>query len=165
MRTLTIRVPQELQKADAAFENGGTVAEGALCGLPSAEALACEGHGPGSRYPLARSLAVADIVGEAPVQDHDGDVSRLMEIPVEMDMLLVKQIAAPGEFGRSPDQDGDQKIYEEAHGALPEGGEQSSVQGVGSRGFMSVEAASSSGLVGLHSEHDITPSAGARVHV
>ena len=138
---LAIAVPEELEEAEAELEDGGAVAEGSLDGLPAAEAGAGERNGAGAGDPFAGSAAVAEIVGEAPIENGDDNVAGFVEIPVEVDFVLVANEVAEAAFERSPDEDGKEEIDDVAEDALGEGGEEDAVELVGAGGFVRVETA------------------------
>src|SRR5581483_8397573 len=87
-------IPEKLEEADAAFEDGGAIAEGAFDGLPEAEAFAFERNGAGAGDPFPGGASIAEVVGEAPIEEHDDDVAFFVEVPAELDISLVKDVPA-----------------------------------------------------------------------
>jgi len=115
-----IAIPEELSKAQTTFEDGGAVPEGTLDGLPLTHALAGEGQNARAGDPFAEGLAVAEIVAQAPIEEHDDDISFFVEIPFQIDVRFVEEIAPPGKFEGNPDQHGEHYVEEITNEALPE---------------------------------------------
>lgn len=136
-----IGIPEELQAPETQFEDGGAVAEATLDGLPESQPLAGERYGPGARNPLARRLAVAKVVGQSPVKNHDDDVAGLVKIPDKANVGLVEHEAAPTELEGRPKHDCDEEVDHVAEKPLPEGGERQAMQFLKTGGMVRVESA------------------------
>jgi hypothetical protein len=141
LRAHAVLAPEELQKAEATFEDSGAVAEGALDGLPESETTVLERDGAGPSDPLARRAAVAQEVGKTEVEEQEDEISGLVKIPDEVDVLLVKELDAVENFAWRPENDGDEEIDDVAEQALPEGGEGKAFELVHAGGFVGVKAA------------------------
>lgn len=141
LRAHPVRAPEELQKAKAAFEDSGSVAERTLDGLPEAETTAVERDGTGAGEPFAWSASVSEEVEEAEIEQREDDVARLMKVPNDMNGVLVEDPDAPEDFKRRPEEDGEQEVDGVAEKTLPEGGEGQAFELFRARGFVSVKAA------------------------
>jgi hypothetical protein len=141
LRAHAVVAPEELHETEAALEHGSAVAQRSLNGLPEAEARVGEGYGSGAGHPLARRAAVADEIGEAEVKEKEEQVAWLVEIPNQMNLLLVKNLETPEEFDRRPQEDSDQDVNGVSEEALAECGERHAIQFVHARGFVGTEAA------------------------
>jgi len=117
-----VGIPEELKQTKARLKHRCAVAQASLNGLPKTHALAGEGDDAGAGDPSSGRLAVAEIVGQSPVENHRDDVSRFVEIPDETNVCLMENEAAPGEFNGTPEDDGDQQINRVTSQALPEVG-------------------------------------------
>ena len=98
-------------------------------------------NGARARCPFARRAAVADVVGEAKVQQQENEVARLVKIPDDVDLLLVEDFDPPENLDRSPENNGDQDIDDIADQPLPKGGEGQTLELLQTRRFMRVKAA------------------------
>jgi len=136
-----ILAPEVLQKSEAAFEHGGSVAEGSLDRLPCPHPRMGERYGPRAGDPLAGGPSVAQVVGEAVVEDQDDDVAEFVEVPREMDFMLVKDEDAPAGLRRSPEQDGEDEIDGIAEESLAKGRERQAFEFVQTCGLGGVKMA------------------------
>ena len=68
---LVVGVEEVLDEAEAAFEGGGAVAEGALDGLPKRELGMGEGDDANAEKAFARGAAVGEAEEEAEVEDEE----------------------------------------------------------------------------------------------
>lgn len=141
LRAHAVAAPEELEETEAALEDGCAVAQGSFDGLPQAEARTCERNSTGAGDEFARRAAVADEVGEAEVEEDEDDVAGLVKVPDDVDVLLMKNLAAPDDLDGSPQDDDDEDVDEVAEDSLPEGGEGFAVQLLHARGFVGVEEA------------------------
>ena len=55
---------------------------------------------PATRLPQRAS--VAEVIEACPIEEHDKDVSQFMEVPLHVDLALMKHVPPPQEFGRTP---------------------------------------------------------------
>src|SRR5271154_3359289 len=106
--THSVAVPEELQETEPSFEYCCTVAKGPLDRLPRSHARTCQGHCPGSRNPFTGGLTISPIISQSPIDQGDDDVSDLVEIPSESDVLFVENETPPCELDRNPQQNGKQ---------------------------------------------------------
>lgn len=136
-----VLAPEELQEAEAALKNGGTIAKGAFDGLPEAQAWVREGDSAGAGDPFAGRPPVAEVIEQPEVEEHDDEVAALMEIPNDMEGLFVKDLDAPQDLDRSPEEDGEEEVDGIAEEALAEGGEGATFQGLQAGALMGVKAA------------------------
>jgi hypothetical protein len=125
-----VAVPEELEEAEACFKDGGAVAEGAFGGLPEPHSFAGKRERPDTRDPLSWSLAVAEVVGQAEIEQDDGEVAGFVEIPLEIDVILMKDVIAPRGFERRPDDDRQEDVDGIAEKPLPEGRERYPFEGL-----------------------------------
>ncbi len=128
LRAHPVGIPEELEESDTALKDCGAIAKSSLDGLPEAHALAGERDYAGAGDPFAGRLAVAEIVGQSPVENHRNDVSCFMKIPDDADFCLMEDEFAPGEFKGKPEGDGDHEVNEVAKDTLAECGKQQSIE-------------------------------------
>lgn len=136
-----VLAPEELEKAETSFENGGSITEGALDGLPEPQAGTGERDGARAGYEFTRRAAVAKVIEEAEVEKHEEQIAGLVEIPDQADVLLVEDFEAPENFDGRPEEDGKDQVDEIAQEALGEGGEGETVESAQAGTFMSMKAA------------------------
>ena len=141
LRAHSILAPEKLQEAEAAFEHGGAIAQRSFDRLPKSEAMLRERNGARARYPFAGRAAVADVVGEAEVEQKENEIACLVEIPDDVDLLLVEDFDAPENLHGRPEDERDEEIDGIAQQPLPEGGERQAVELLQARGFMRAKEA------------------------
>lgn len=119
----SVLIPEKLDEAESTFKNCGAISESPFDGLPERNALAGKREDACSGKHLAGRTSVGQVIECRPIKKHDDNVAEFMEIPLEIDLRLMKQIATPGGFQRNPEHQRDKDIGEVAEGAPGEGGE------------------------------------------
>ncbi|MFN7988633.1 MAG: hypothetical protein U0529_14250 [Thermoanaerobaculia bacterium] len=122
MNGLTVGVNEELKEAEAALESRSAVAQGAFERVPEGQVIVNKGDHANAEEALAEGLTVAEVGGEAEVEDESEEPPEAVKgVEVDDD---VAGLDAVSEGGWKTSEDGcekdDAEVDDESAGAGPE---------------------------------------------